>query len=96
MEAHLPADAPLALIVLLQLALPSEILGYVLRLLRYPFARYAVALAMAELPYVLATVYLGESFVAGRSGLIVLVGLLTIFGSLVTLIALRRASGEAN
>jgi uncharacterized membrane protein YdjX (TVP38/TMEM64 family) len=74
LESHVPANAPLWLILLLQLALPSEIPGYVLGLVRYPLGRYVLALALAELPYTLATVYLGASFVAGHSMLILGVG----------------------
>lgn len=79
-EALMPAEAQLAWIVLLQLALPSELPGYVLGLLGYPLVRYATALAIAELPYALATVYLGKSFIEGRGGLVLLIGvLLTLF-----------------
>jgi uncharacterized membrane protein YdjX (TVP38/TMEM64 family) len=90
-ESRLPADAPLSLIVLLQLALPSEITGYALGLLRYPFGRYVAALALAEMPYAIATVHLGASFVEGRSGLIVSTGLLLAMLSLAALHGLSRA-----
>jgi uncharacterized membrane protein YdjX (TVP38/TMEM64 family) len=93
-ETRLPADAPLWLIVLLQLALPSEIPGYVLGLLRYPLARYVAALGIAELPYAIATVYLGSSFVEGRSGLILATGILLALSSLAALCALSRALSE--
>ena len=90
-ESRLPADAPLGFIVLLQLALPSEILGYALGLLRYPFRRYAAALGIAELPYSIATVLLGASFVEGRSGLIVSTGILIALLSLAALYLSSRA-----
>lgn len=91
LESHIPADAPLWLILLLQLALPSEIPGYVLGLVRYPVARYLAALALAELPYTIATVYLGASFVAGRSMVILGVGLAIAAFSLATFYGWRRA-----
>ena len=94
LEAYLPANAPLWMIVLLQLALPSEIPGYVLGLLRFPFTRYAVALGLAELPYTLATVYLGSSFVEGRSGMILIIGSLLGLGSVATFLALQRFISE--
>lgn len=50
-------------VLLLQLALPSEIPGYVMGLVRYPASRYLAALAIAELPYAVGTVLLGVGFV---------------------------------
>lgn len=52
-------------LLLFQLAMPSEILGYVLGLVRYSFATYIGVLSLTEIPYALAIVYLGESFLAG-------------------------------
>lgn len=95
LESRIPDDAPLWLITLLQLALPSEIPGYVLGLVRYPFSRYILALALAELPYTFATVYLGASFVEGRVGLILITGALIALLSLVTFHALRRTMRDA-
>ena len=89
-ESRIPDNAPLWLITLLQLALPSEIPGYVLGLVRYPFPRYVLALGLAELPYTFATVYLGASFVEGRVGLILITGALIALLSLVTFYAWRR------
>jgi uncharacterized membrane protein YdjX (TVP38/TMEM64 family) len=95
LEGHLSADTPLWFIVLLQLALPSEIPGYFLGLVRYPLPRYLIALAVAELPYTVATVYLGDSFVQGRSGLILVIGALLALGSICAVRALRRHLREA-
>jgi uncharacterized membrane protein YdjX (TVP38/TMEM64 family) len=64
---------PFRFVLLFQLALPSEVPGYVLGLARYPFWTYLAALALAELPYALATIYLGASFIEGQ--LLMLVGL---------------------
>jgi len=69
---------------------PSEVPGYVLGLVRFPFTRYAVALGLAELPYTLATVYLGSSFLEGRSGMILIIGSLLALGSVATFSALQR------
>ena len=95
LEQQLSADTPLWLITLLQLALPSEIPGYVLGLVRYPLARYLIALAVAELPYTVATVYLGSSFVAGRSGLILAIGTVLVLGSVTALHVARQVMTEA-
>lgn len=70
-ERRLQRDAPFGLILLFQLAVPSEIPGYVLGLSRYRFLKYLLALAIAELPYTVVTVYLGASFIERRSGVIV-------------------------
>jgi uncharacterized membrane protein YdjX (TVP38/TMEM64 family) len=96
LESRIPDNAPFWLIVLLQLALPSEIPGYVLGLVRYPFSRYLLALGLAELPYTLATIYLGASFVEGRVGLILITGALIALLSLLTFYVLRRTMRNAH
>ena len=75
LEKRVRSDAPFGLILLFQLALPSEIPGYVLGLVRYRFAKYLAALALGEAPYAVATVYLGANFVEARSGLVLALGL---------------------
>jgi uncharacterized membrane protein YdjX (TVP38/TMEM64 family) len=50
-------------VLLFQLAVPSEIPGYILGLARYPLPRYVAALMLAELPYAVGTVLLGVGFV---------------------------------
>jgi uncharacterized membrane protein YdjX (TVP38/TMEM64 family) len=54
-------------ILIFQALVPSEIPGYVLGMLRYPFPLYLLALAITEMPYAVATVYLGDSFLEGES-----------------------------
>ncbi|MEX2181443.1 MAG: VTT domain-containing protein [Gemmatimonadaceae bacterium] len=49
-------------ILLFRIALQSELPSYVLGLVRYPFPRYLLIILLAELPYVLVVVYLGEAF----------------------------------
>lgn len=66
--------APFSLVFLFQLALPSEVPGYVLGLIRYPLVKYLAALALAELPYAAAVTVAGESFLAGRRWPLLLVG----------------------
>jgi uncharacterized membrane protein YdjX (TVP38/TMEM64 family) len=65
-------------VLLFQLAVPSEIPGYLLGILRYPFLRYLAALAITELPYALATVYLGESFLQGEGTVFIVLGITVI------------------
>jgi len=65
-------------VLFFQAVVPSEIPGYVLGILRYRFLLYLAALGITELPYAIATVYLGESFLQGESAVFILVGIGTI------------------
>ena len=57
-------DALVGRVLLFQLAVPSEIPGYLLGTLGYRFSRYLVVVSVGEVPYALGTVLLGESFVS--------------------------------
>jgi len=85
-EDRLSTETPFSLIVLLQLALPSEVPGYLLGLVRYPFWRYLLALALAEIPYAVGTVYLGASFLDRQLFVLLALG---AFGALLMYVALR-------
>jgi uncharacterized membrane protein YdjX (TVP38/TMEM64 family) len=61
-------------ILLLQLAVPSDVAGYVFGLVRCRFPVFLVALAAAEVPYALGAVYLGVSFLEGKVLSLMLVG----------------------
>jgi uncharacterized membrane protein YdjX (TVP38/TMEM64 family) len=65
-------------VLLFQAAVPSEIPGYVLGILRYPFHLYLAALAITEVPYAIAVVYLGESFLDGEAVIFVTLGIAVI------------------
>lgn len=73
-EHRISHRAPFRLVLLFQIALPSEVPGYLLGLVRYHFWKYLAALALAELPYAVATVYLGAGFIERRTYLLVGVG----------------------
>lgn len=90
LERLIQRDTPFALVLLFQLALPSEIPGYVLGLVRYSPARYLLSLALAELPYALATVHLGASFVERQGTVVLFMGLLLVLFSVVAFYVLRR------
>jgi uncharacterized membrane protein YdjX (TVP38/TMEM64 family) len=77
-------NASLPLVFLFQMALPSEVPGYVLGALRYPIQKYLLVLALAELPFVLGTVYLGESFLQRDYTLLIIIGVAGIILSSVT------------
>jgi uncharacterized membrane protein YdjX (TVP38/TMEM64 family) len=81
-QDRLSKRAPFGLVLLFQLALPSEIPGYVLGMANYPLARYLLALAIAELPYVMGTVFLGTSLLQRRMPLLLSVGAASILLSL--------------
>lgn len=90
LESRVGRDTPFGMVFLFQLALPSEIPGYVLGLVRYRPGLYLLSLGLAELPYTFATVLLGQSFVQGRSWLVLSVGAAVVALSLITFYALRR------
>lgn len=75
---RLSGTAPFGLVLLFQGALPSEVPGYVLGLLRYHFWKYLAALSLTELPYSAATIYLGESFLQRRIGVLIGVGAIMV------------------
>ena len=61
-EARIPASRSFLPILLVQLALPSEAVGYICGMLRVRPLVYVGALTVAELPYALGTVLLGTAF----------------------------------
>jgi uncharacterized membrane protein YdjX (TVP38/TMEM64 family) len=92
-EERMQRDASFGMVLLFQLALPSEIPGYAFGLVRYPFSRYLLALGLAEVPYTLATIYVGASVIEQRSSVIIAVGmaLVTLSVSAVYLLHKRAA-----
>ena len=52
--------------LMLQLAVPSDLASYLFGLVRCRFILFAAALALAEVPYALGAVYLGASFLERR------------------------------
>jgi uncharacterized membrane protein YdjX (TVP38/TMEM64 family) len=95
LEYWIRPDAPFGVVLILQLALPSELPGYLLGLVRYPLRKYCCALALAELPYALATVYVGQGLIERRGGLILGVGAVVGLLSLVAVYVLQsRMSGR--
>lgn len=61
-------------LVLFQLSVPSEVPGYVLGTAGTPFFRYLAALALAELPFAIGAVGLGQSLVDGKALPLVVLG----------------------
>jgi uncharacterized membrane protein YdjX (TVP38/TMEM64 family) len=78
-------------ILLLQAALPSELVGYVLGLARYPLLRYIAALGIVQVPWAIGTVLLGVGFVERNTAMLVGVSLAgMLFLVIVARLALRR------
>lgn len=74
-------------VLLFQLAVPSEIPGYVLGLAGCRFRTFALAMALGELPFAIGAVYLGETFLDRNYLLLLAIGITRI--ALVSL-AFRR------
>jgi uncharacterized membrane protein YdjX (TVP38/TMEM64 family) len=95
-ERELGARSRFIHILMFQAAVPSEIPGYVLGILRYRFLLYLAALAITELPYAIATVYLGESFLQGESTVFILLGFAVIVLGIFLIRGIRKFIGQRN
>ncbi len=60
-EARMMRNTGFVPAFLLQLAFPSDVMGYVFGLVHFPFKVYVAALLCAELPYAVGTVFLGAA-----------------------------------
>ncbi len=83
-------EATFAVVLLLCLALPSEVPGYLCGYLGVRFRTYFAALALAELPYAGGAVLLADGVVNRHVGWLVAFGLLGAALSLYALRALHR------
>ncbi len=61
-ERKISENAGFGSVLLFQLALPSEVPGYILGIMRFRLGIYLAALAVAELPFAIGAVWLGKSF----------------------------------
>jgi len=89
-ESRVSDHAPLGLVILFQLGLPSEIPGYLLGLARYAPQRYLLALAIAELPWAIVTVLLGTTLMERRVPVLIAVGTVAATLSGLAFVALTR------
>lgn len=91
---RMPAHLSWPLVLLLQLALPSEVPGYLCGFLHVRFRVYVTAVALAEIPYAVGTVLLGDSIVHARSGWLIALGLAVVamLGGAVFLLRMRLRS----
>jgi uncharacterized membrane protein YdjX (TVP38/TMEM64 family) len=58
----LDSEPRFSTVLLLQAAMPSELVGYLLGLARYPLLHYTAALGIIEVPWAIGTVLLGVGF----------------------------------
>jgi uncharacterized membrane protein YdjX (TVP38/TMEM64 family) len=86
-EGWAQSGKSLTLILIIQLALPSDLASYVFGLVRCRFTVFVAALALAEIPYALGAVYLGTSFLERRIVPLVALG---VAGALLSIWAVRR------
>jgi uncharacterized membrane protein YdjX (TVP38/TMEM64 family) len=93
-ETRISQRAGFGLVLLFQLAVPSEVPGYLFGLIRYPFWKYLAALALAELPYAAVTVYVGDSFLERRTYTLLAVGVAVAGFSAWALYTLHRRMAE--
>ncbi len=89
-EKKISANANFPLVLLFQLAVPSEMPGYVLGALRYHFGRYLAACAITEIPFVLGVVYLGDTFVRRQYIPLITIAVCGVILSAVTLYFLNK------
>jgi len=77
-------------ILLFQLAVPSELPGYLFGLARFRFRRYLAALALAEIPYAIATVYGSSAFLSRQLVPLIAAGAAAALLGLAAIQALKR------
>ena len=87
---RLGARTGFATVLLFQLAVPSEVPGYVLGTVGYPFRWYLLALALGELPFAIGAVGLGDSVLQGDRRTLITLGLIGAAFSIVAMVRLRR------
>lgn len=101
-EERISRRPPFGLALLFQLAVPSEVPGYVLGLLKYPFRLYLAVLMLGELPFAAGAVLLGESFLERKTATLVAVGVvgtlisLAVYRALHRRLAVRQAESPAS
>lgn len=77
-QERITDKASFPLVLLFQASLPSEIPGYVLGTVKYPFLSYLIALTVVELPFAAGAVFLGDSFLKRRYWLMIVVGTIAV------------------
>lgn len=82
-------------VLLFRIIMPSEIPGYLLGLLRYPFARYLIITFIAELPVAIFTVMASEAFVSQKKlEFIILIAIMVLGTGLVIHFLSKKQKGS--
>lgn len=87
---RLPAQIDFPIALLIQLAMPSEIPGYLFGTLRVRFGLYLSVLALVEAPFAVGTVLLGESIIQREGGWLLALALIGTGVSLLAVYLLHR------
>jgi uncharacterized membrane protein YdjX (TVP38/TMEM64 family) len=87
---RLPAQIDFPVVLLFQVAMPSELPGYLFGTLRVPFRLYLGVLALVEAPFAAGTVLLGESLIQREGGWMLVLAVLGIGTSLLAVHRLHR------
>lgn len=87
---RLPAQIDFPIVLLFQVAMPSELPGYLFGTLRVPFRLYFSVLALVEAPFAIGTVLLGESLIQREGGWMLVLAVLGIGTSLLAVHRLHR------
>ncbi len=88
-DERISKRTPFSVIVLFQVAVPSEVPGYVLGLARYGFAKYLLVQALVELPWAVGAVLLGQGFLDRQLAVVVVLVAAALVVSAVALRALH-------
>jgi uncharacterized membrane protein YdjX (TVP38/TMEM64 family) len=94
-EDRISHHTPFGVVLVAQFALPSEIPGYLLGIVRYPFTRYLAALGIVELTYGVATIYLGIGVVERRAAPVIAAAAALMLISASAVYTLRRRFAHA-
>jgi uncharacterized membrane protein YdjX (TVP38/TMEM64 family) len=84
------ARMPFWSVLLICLAVPSEIPGYLLGGAHYPFWKFVVAMGIAEAVYALAMVIMGESLIEAEPGVMLGMAALLIAVAVIAMLVLRK------
>lgn len=90
---RLPAQIDFPIALLIQLAMPSEIPGYLFGTLRVRFGIYLAVLALVEAPFAVGTVLLGDSIIQREGGWLLVLAAIGIGVGLLAVYLLHRKLG---
>jgi len=62
-KSRIPEKAKFWFVLVFRLAIPAEITGYTLGIIRYPFAKYILASFISEIPFALLLVYSSQALI---------------------------------